>query len=81
MNKFLKYALYSFIIVVVWNIIRFFLETIYVNKLTEDYTVFTTKYHLNIIIFIFTFICLFFIEPFAYKIIKNKNTNAELPSS
>ncbi len=81
MNKFLKYALYSFIIVVVWNIIRFFLETIYVNKLTDEYTTFTTKYHLNIIIFIFTFICLFFIEPFAYKMAVGKKANAELPSS
>ena len=81
MNKFLKYALYSFMIVVIWNIIRFFLETIYVNKLTDEYTTFTSKYHLNIIIFIFTFICLFFIEPFAYKIAVGKNANAELPSS
>ena len=81
MNKLVRYSLYSLFIVVVWNIIRFFLETIYVNKLTESYINFVTKYYLNLVIFVFCFLLLFIIEPIVTKFVKKKFSNLEINST
>lgn len=56
MNTFIQAGIAGVFIVIIWNMMRYFLESIYINRLTNDYIVFTTGHGLNIILFIFSFL-------------------------
>lgn len=78
MNRLLQIVLSCAGIVIIWNIMRYFLETIYANRLTEEYIVFTTQYHLNIILFVF---CFFLFITIDYFMNKSKMNIPTLPTT